>query len=39
MIQGMELDSRPSETVPLAALVTFETDRQTTVALRFDDGD
>ena len=27
VIQGMELDSRPSEAVPLAAQVTFETDR------------
>ena len=38
-IQGVELDSRPSESVPLAAQVTFETTRPTTVALEFDDGD
>lgn len=38
-IQGMELDPRPSETVPLAAQVRFGTDRPTTVALEFDDGE
>ena len=37
-IRGLELDPRPSERVPLAAQVTFTTDRPTTVALEFDDG-
>jgi len=37
-IQGLELDPRPSEYVPLAAQVTFTTDRPTTVTLEFDDG-
>ena len=37
-IQGMEVDPRPSERVPLAAQVTFETSRPATVALEFDDG-
>ena len=39
VIQGVELDPRPSEAVPLAAQVTFETNRPATVALDFDDGD
>ena len=39
VIQGMELDSAPSEAVPLAAQVTFETNRPTTVGLEFDDGE
>ena len=39
VIQGMELDPTPSEAVPLAAVVTFQTDRPTTVALEFDDGE
>ncbi len=38
VIQGMELDPTPSEAVPLAALVAFQTDRPTTVDLEFDDG-
>ena len=38
-IRGMVLDPRPSETVPLAAQVTFETDRPTSVSLEFDDGE
>ena len=37
-IRGLELDPRPSERVPLAAQVTFTTDRPTTVALEFNDG-
>ena len=37
-IQRMEVDPRPSERVPLAAQVTFETSRPATVALEFDDG-
>ncbi len=39
IIEGLTLDPRPSESVPLAAQVTFETNRPTTVALLFDDGD
>ena len=39
VIQGMELDPTPSEAVPLAALVAFQTDRPTTVDLEFDDGE
>lgn len=35
----MELDARPSQSVPLAAQVTFTTDRPTTVVLEFDDGE
>ena len=38
VIQGLVLDARPSEAVPLAAQVTFETALPTTVALEFDDG-
>ena len=37
-IQNMKLDLGPSATVPLAAEVTFRTDRPTTVTLEFDDG-
>ena len=37
-IRGLEVDPRPSERVPLAAQVTFETSRPATVALQFDDG-
>ena len=36
--QGLAVDPRPSERVPLAAQVTFTTSRPTTVALEFDDG-
>ncbi len=39
LIQGIELDPKPSEAVPLAAVVAFQTDRPTTVALEFDDGE
>ena len=38
-LQGLEVDPRPSEDVPLAAQVTFTTSRPTTVALEFDDGE
>jgi arylsulfate sulfotransferase len=37
-INELALDSRPSETVPLAARVTFQTDRPTSVALEISDG-
>ena len=37
-IQGLEVDPRPSDNVPLAAQVTFTTTPRTTVALEFDDG-
>ncbi|MBM64398.1 MAG: hypothetical protein CL484_15735 [Acidobacteria bacterium] len=37
-IQDLVLDRRPSESVPLAAQVMFQTDRQTTVSLEIDDG-
>ena len=39
LIEGLRLDPRPSESVPLAAQVTFETNRPATVTLEFDDGD
>ena len=39
VILELELDTRPSEAVPLGAQVTFETNRPTTVVLEFDDGD
>ena len=38
-IEGIELDPRPSDRVPLAAEVTFSTSRPTTVTLEFDDGE
>ena len=38
-IQGMDVDPRPSEVVPLAAQVTFTTSRPTTVGLALDDGE
>ena len=37
-ILELELDPRPSQRVPLAAQVTFTTDRPATVGLEFDDG-
>ena len=39
VIRGMELDLTPSEAVPLAAQVRFQTDRPTRVGLEFDDGE
>ena len=38
-IQGLEVNPKPSDSVPLAAQVTFTTRRPTTVALEFDDGE
>ena len=38
IIRGIELDRRPSATVPLAAQVAFITDRPTSVVLEIDDG-
>ena len=38
IIRGIELDRRPSATVPLAAQLTFVTDRPTSVVLEIDDG-
>ena len=37
-MQELQLDLTPSESVPLAAQVTFRTDRPTTVELEIDDG-
>ena len=38
-IEDIELDPRPHERVPLAAQITLRTNRPTTVALEFDDGE
>jgi arylsulfate sulfotransferase len=38
-IRGLELDRRPSEAVPLAARVTFRSDRPTSVMLEISDGE
>ncbi len=38
-IEDFELDPRPNDRVPLAAQITFRTNRPTTVALEFDDGE
>ena len=38
-IEDFELDPRPNDRVPLAAQIAFRTNRPTTVALEFDDGE
>ena len=38
-IEGLELDPKPNDRVPLAAQIAFRTNRPTTVALEFDDGE
>ena len=38
VINGLELDPRPSQAVPLAARVTFETDRPASVVFEISDG-
>ena len=39
ILQLIEVTERPSETVPLAALLTLQTDQPTTVSLEFSDGE